>query len=200
MIHRVFKVGVAGAHSTGKTSFLHELDNALAAKGLAVTRVRSLASEAKELGFPILRQHTFNSATWIATRGIALELEAERAADVVLVDRPVPDAVGYLTAALRSRAASLSQNEADYLSTLVKIHVPTYKVLLMTEIDPSIPVDTTKERDLDPVFRQMAEAGIKEAFSQAGADPQILRSDNRDEVICSVLRRIEDHVRSLARR
>jgi len=123
-----------------------------------------------------------------------MELEAERAADVVLVDRPLPDAIGYLTAALRSRAESLLQSESDYLNTLARIHVPTYNVLIMTEIDASTPLDTSKQRDTDLLFRQMAQVGIAEALKNAGVQPQILRLDNRNEVVRGVLQQIDEHL------
>ncbi|MGH3923755.1 MAG: AAA family ATPase, partial [Pseudonocardiaceae bacterium] len=102
MSHAV-KIAVTGTHSTGKTTFLAALDRALTELGYAVAKVADLAEEAAERGFPILHRHTPHSTLWIMARGIALELEAALWADVVLVDRPVPDALGYYHAALTYR-------------------------------------------------------------------------------------------------
>ena len=111
------KLGVAGTHSTGKSTLVEALASALRERGLRVGRVADLATSARDLGFPILRDHTFESTLWIMTRGIAAELEAALRVDVVLVDRPALDALGYFWAALAYRRAKLDpvvcQNSAD---------------------------------------------------------------------------------------
>lgn len=180
---KAFKLGIAGTHSTGKSTLLEAIKVHLEESKLKVGRVSDLASEAKDLGFPILREHTFESTAWIMSRGITLELQAERESDVVLVDRPIPDALGYLIAALRSRGAALDDAEDGYLRTLVKIHTPTYHMLLVTEADPGMAIDATKPRDHDQAFRQMAEVGIRDAFASASVSPRVVRFADRDEVI-----------------
>src|SRR5437899_994966 len=105
------KLAIAGSHSTGKTSLLQSVERVLRSEGYRVTRVSDLAVEARDHGFPILREHTSASTLWIMTRGITLELEAELNADVVLVDRPVADALGYLSAALKHRRSRLTEPE-----------------------------------------------------------------------------------------
>ena len=73
------KIGIAGAHSTGKSQFLARLRPLLEARGYRVTTTASIAAEAAGLGFPILSRHTFESTAWIMARGMQLELEgAER--------------------------------------------------------------------------------------------------------------------------
>ncbi|HEV7402652.1 MAG TPA: AAA family ATPase [Chthoniobacteraceae bacterium] len=112
------KLAISGTHSTGKTSLLQSVESVLRAEGYRVARVSDLATEARDHGFPILREHTFASTLWIMTRGITLELEAELNADVVLVDRPVADAMGYFSAALKHRGSSLNEPEERYLRML----------------------------------------------------------------------------------
>lgn len=160
------KVGIAGTHSTGKTTFVELLEDWLTKMDYRVIRVNDLAKDARDIGFPILRDHTFSSTLWIMTRCITLELEASLNADIVLVDRPVPDALGYLFAALESRNETLSHTEHCYLIDLVKHHSKTYNVIFKTVLDSSMPIGTNKPRDHDPEFRFLASSGIDKVFSE----------------------------------
>jgi hypothetical protein len=150
----------------------------LEARELKVGQVGGLATQARRQGFPVLRGHTFESTLWIIATGIKSELEESRGCHVLLVDRPVTDAFGYLLAALESRAESISAGEEEYVGALVRLHSGWYDVLLMTEIDPDLGIDTSKERDMDESFRRLAAAGIREAFRRAGISPE--RVDCRD--------------------
>src|SRR5688572_12177198 len=105
------KIGIAGTHSTGKTTILEFVGQKLQEAGFSTARVSDLASAARDAGFPILREHTFSSTLWIISRGICEELAAALKCDVILVDRPAPDALGYLYAALEHRGVSLPAAE-----------------------------------------------------------------------------------------
>jgi hypothetical protein len=159
------KIAIAGTHSTGKTTLLERVECQLRKQGYTVARVGDLAVEAREHGFPILREHTFTSTLWIMARGISLELENSLSSDIVLVDRPVPDALGYLMAALKFRNQHLTEFEADYLETLVKQHARTYRRIFKTSIDNTKPIDDTKVRDMDPIFRSDVAAALDSVFS-----------------------------------
>ncbi len=76
MIRRPVKIGVAGTHSTGKSSFLEALGPALQELGLSAIAIGGLAERAKALGFPILAGHTFDSTLWIVAEGLRQEAEA----------------------------------------------------------------------------------------------------------------------------
>jgi hypothetical protein len=162
---RSVRIGVAGTHSTGKTTLLRRTARELQKRGYFVATVSDLASKAKDAGFPILREHTFESTLWIISRGIARELESELTAEVVLVDRPVPDALGYLLAALRFRNESLPPDQKRYLETLISLHSATYALLFKTEIDVTKGVSVEKVRDTDCQFRKLAANGIDRVFS-----------------------------------
>jgi nucleoside-triphosphatase THEP1 len=69
-------IGVAGTHSTGKTTFLHRVQSELERSGRRVETVGQIAARARVVGFPILDQHTAASTLWVITRGISEELEA----------------------------------------------------------------------------------------------------------------------------
>jgi len=178
-----FKLAIAGSHSTGKTSLLQSVESVLRGEGYRVTRVSDLAVEARDLGFPILREHTFASTLWIVTRGITLELEAELNADVVLVDRPVADAMGYLSAALKYRSSKLTEPEEGYLRMLVKHHSATYRRIFKTTIDAKKPIDANKVRDMDPHYRSEVDEALENVFTgyeipfeALNIDPDIARN------------------------
>lgn len=86
-------IAVAGTHSTGKSSFLKEVEARLNAHGLRVARVVDTASRARDAGFPILRDHVYEGTLWIMAEGLRQEMEAALKSDVVLVDRPPLDAL-----------------------------------------------------------------------------------------------------------
>jgi hypothetical protein len=104
------------------------------------------------------------------TTGISRELEASLAADVVLVDRPVPDALGYYRAALAYREEACPEHWADYLFTLAKHHAGTYDLIFNTRLDPTIPLGTNKPRDPDGRFRTMAAHGIADVLGELELD------------------------------
>ena len=158
------KFGVAGTHSTGKSTLVAALDEALTMRGFCVGRVADLATAARDHGFPILRDHTFESTLWIMSRGISNQLVVGLAADIVLVDRPALDAVGYLWAALQHRKETLSQAQEHYLLTLAANDAATYSVLCRTELNPKVPLGP--DRDKDPAFRVAAGQQIAEVFSR----------------------------------
>jgi len=100
-------IAVAGTHSTGKSTFLGAVRSALEKEGMVVGSVSDKASDCRSAGFEILHKHTFESTLWIMSSVIQGELEAGLSADVVLVDRPVPDALGYLEAALEPQHSAI---------------------------------------------------------------------------------------------
>ena len=160
------KIGIAGTHSTGKTTFLNDLQSRSENIGLRVNRVSDIGSQAAAAGFPILRDHTFESTFWIMSQGAANELKAALDCDVLLVDRPVPDALGYLNAAIRWRGASLPVWQASLLMEFARGYTQTYDLLMKTVLDGTIPLGTAKERDDDLAFRIMVAEEMDGVFSQ----------------------------------
>lgn len=171
------KIGVAGTHSTGKTTLLDFVAKRLAEAGYSTKRVSDLASAARDAGFPILRDHTFASTLWIMSRGISEELAAALRCDVLLVDRPVPDALGYLFAALSHRDETIPEVEMDYLRTLTRLHGRTYDALFKTQPDPTRGIADDKVRDKDAQFRALAADGIDRVFAELGLPSVLLPVD-----------------------
>ena len=178
------KVAVAGTHSTGKSTFLNLVSDRLRQCGLSVVRVGDLALQARSLGFPILAAHTFESTLWIMVEGIRRELEAGLASDVVLVDRPVLDALGYLQAALRSRGATLTQEQRRMLRGVVRGHMPSYGMTFVTALDASVPLGDG--RDSDAEFRRIVAERIKALARRMACSPVTLRREDVPEAVDAV--------------
>lgn len=155
-------IGVAGTHSTGKSTFIDELKARAMERGITVEIISDLASRCQHLGFKILLDHTFESTLWIICSVIRAELEAELKADLVLVDRPVPDALGYLEAALETKGRSITEEQREYLYGLARSHTPRYSLLFKTELDASIPLG--EGRDTNEEYRVSAGKCISRAL------------------------------------
>lgn len=157
-------IGIAGTHSTGKSTFLDGIEMQAKEIGISVARISDTATKCKDIGFPILEEHTFESTLWIVASVIKAELEAELSADLVLVDRPLPDALGYLEAALKSSGRSITNDQHNYLYNLVKHHISRYDLLLKTTLDESIPIG--EGRDSNMKFRCDAALQINKVFDE----------------------------------
>lgn len=117
-------IAFTGTHSTGKSTFVDDLTDIAEKQGLRVGKVKDNASECAKAGFPILRDHTFSSTLWIMTTVIREEQHESLSADLVIVDRPVSDAIGYLEAALAVTGRNVPPEDLDYLYALAKLHAP----------------------------------------------------------------------------
>jgi hypothetical protein len=186
------KIGLSGAHSTGKTTFLNELEIILKKNKYSVFRVDEIAVLAKNKGFSILREHDWESTFWIVVQGISAELEAARKADVVLVDRAVPDALGYLRAALITRNTTLPKWQVDILEPLIKNYSITYNFLIKTKIDVTIPIENDNRRDTDPIFRNLVDNKIDEVFSELSIPFWYLSTNNKQLILKKIIAKITE--------
>lgn len=181
-----FKIGVAGSHSTGKTTFVAKMRNAIEGAGLRVGRVNDLATRALELGFPILRNHTYESTLWIMAECMRQEAELSLRADVILVDRPVLDALGYLKAALSVSGRGIEFRRLDALERIAALHSSDYDVLVVTSLDPTIPMGSG--RDDDEVFRRAAAEAVDDVIARNRPDALVLTSENSNEIAHAVMK------------
>lgn len=194
MSKRKVKVGIAGTHSTGKSTFLTRLDSVLSAEGISVGRVADLAKAARERGFPILTDHNFESTAWIMAEGMRQEAEAALSNEAILVDRPVFDALGYLYAALEISGRSLPARQLDELRSIAVAHAGDYDVLVMTQLDPAISLGAG--RDKNHQFRVAAGDKIRVIAEETALQAVILTSANGDEVLKQVLTSVRRHLAS----
>lgn len=178
------KIAVAGTHSTGKSTFLSELRRRIESEEVVVGRVSDLATKARDLGFPILSEHTFESTMWIIAEGVRNELELGLHSDVVLVDRPVLDAVGYLDAALKRRGEELVAWQRKTLDRFVQDYTNSYAITVVTELDSSVEIGP--DRDDDGTFRVQAGIEIERISCALGRIDHRLSLRDRSRVVDAV--------------
>lgn len=186
---RSFKIAVAGTHSTGKSTFLTSVRTALEHRGARVESVHYSAVEAQSLGFPILADHTFDSTVWLMARTMGLEAEAALKAEVILIDRPVPDAFGYLLAALRYTRRSLEPGQYERLDAICKAWAGEYNLVFLTHMDPAIPLGAG--RDPDPTFRSIAELAITEVIDGLFPHRHIIDNERVDQALAVAIAAFE---------
>jgi deoxyadenosine/deoxycytidine kinase len=182
-------IGIAGTHSTGKSTLVKRVAEEAKNRGISVQVVSDTATKARDAGFPILKNHTFESTLWIMTSVIKAELEAALKADLVLVDRPVPDAMGYLDAALEATSRSITSDERAYLENLTKLHSSRYALLLKTRLDETIELGV--DRDPDLIFRKEADRKIDsvlERLALPALNPNLPEATERLQAIVNGLR------------
>lgn len=126
---------------------------------------------------------------------IRAELHAALNAELVLVDRPVPDALGYLEAALEATGRSIEPAQREYLYKLAELHMPRYSLLFKTELDPSIPLGPDRDPDLQ--FRTSAGQWISRALSTLNASSRNPADEEAAQAVEEVLAAI---VRSKVRK
>lgn len=169
-------IGAAGTHSTGKTSFCDSLEKQLLAKGIRVARVPSFGKEAAAKGIPLLHNHTYQSTLWIIERTIEAQLDAEKKGDVVLVDRPVPDALAYLRAAMEFRSECPDPSKISEIEEMVQKELLRYDFLFATVLDQSIPLGQGRDSDLR--FRALVAKHLDQVLQDLNASHQKLSTKN----------------------
>jgi len=176
-------IAVVGTHSTGKSTFLARLAHELRRTGLQVSTVADLGEQAQRMGLPILWNHTWTSTLWIMTRGISNELEAWLHGDVVLVDRAVPDALGYYRAALHYRGETPDPEGWEYLHAVARAHSDRYHLIFRTQLDPDIPLGTNKPRDGNQEFRALADHHVGVVLNELALPWLPLASDAHEPAL-----------------
>lgn len=159
-------IAITGTHSTGKTTFANHLKELCKERELRVAIVKDNAQACKDEGFGILKHHTFESTLWIMATVIREEQKASLNSDVVIVDRAVSDAIGYLEAALATSRRSITQDQRNYLISLAKLHAPRYQLLYKTILDEDI--ELGQGRDPDLAFRKDVDRRIDQVIADLG--------------------------------
>ncbi|MGH4019755.1 MAG: AAA family ATPase [Pseudonocardiaceae bacterium] len=186
-LDRPVTIAVLGTRSTGKSTFLARLAHELRLQDIQVATVADLGEQAQRIGLPILFNHTFTSTLWIITRGISNELEAWLHADVVLVDRAVPDALGYYRAALAYRGEEPDVASVTHLESLVEAHSGHYDLMLRTTLDPGMPVGGSKPRDSNSDFRVLADHYVNRVLHEMRLPHELLPADGYDHALARAL-------------
>lgn len=182
-VEKPVTIAVLGTHSTGKSTFLARLAHDLRRRHIAVGTVADLGEAAQRIGLPILFNHTWLSTLWIMSRGISEEMEAWLHSDVVLIDRPVPDALGYYRAALEYRREKPDPAQVAKLEALVHNHSERYDLMFRTTLDPTIPLGDNKVRDNDSEFRVLADRHVGDVLHDLDLPHELLTADGHDTAL-----------------
>lgn len=165
-------VGVTGTHSTGKSTFCADLRQSLEQHDIRVASIPSFGRRAHNLGIPILANHTYDSTMWFIDQTLEAQQAAIVDADVVLVDRPIIDALAYWNAAIAYRGATAADHEIDAIQSLMRNHCQAYNVLVATRLDVSVPLGP--DRDGDLVFRQSVDSHLHRLLAGLQLQHQLL--------------------------
>ncbi|MBF6210166.1 AAA family ATPase [Nocardia puris] len=184
---RPVTVAITGTHSTGKTTFLTRLADRLRRDRVNVAVVSDLGAQAQQLGLPILYNHTWASTLWIITRGISNEIQSWTTADVVLIDRAVPDALAYYEAALDYRDRRADPHRIQHLEDLIANHNCNYDLVLRTVLDNRLPLGLAKPRDTDMEFRALADQHVEKVLTRLDIEHDLLPAEGHDRVLVKAL-------------
>jgi hypothetical protein len=179
-------IGVAGTHSTGKSTFCNELKVMLEANGIDVASIQSFGKLAAQNRIPILTEHTYDSTMWFIER----TLEAQQAAtcSVVLVDRPVIDALAYWNAAVEYRQAFVCPIELTKVCTAVSVSLPHYSTTLATKLDDSIPIGTGRDKDQN--FRRSVDLYLHRLLNDFSVIHEQLYPQTKERLLSSLCTQI----------
>ena len=183
------KIAVAGTHSTGKSTFIANLHRELRDREVSAECVHPSARRAMELGFPILSGQTFESTAWMMAQTIQLEMDAALRSNIVLVDRPVPDALGYLLGALRHTGRVIEEERLNRLDAICASWIQEYHLVIVTELDPSMPL--AADRDTDYEFRIAAGKAIREVVSRMTSQHLVLRRGEEESALAAAIETVE---------
>lgn len=152
------RIGVMGAHSTGKTMLLKRIEMELRGHAIPVARTGKLGKRAALVPLPKMQQHTAASTEWVIAQGIADEIAAAarpgaEPVQVVLADRAAWDALAYFHAAHEWRQEPTPRLERERLRLLASTQGPKYDLLLATVLDHSLPVED--KHDYDARYRAL---------------------------------------------
>jgi hypothetical protein len=90
--------------------------------------------------------------------GIRRETLASLSNEVILVDRAVIDALGYLNAALHVTQRPSQERRRTILEDMARAYCRDYDLLVVTVLDTTVPLGSG--RDQDEVFRRTADQEI----------------------------------------
>ncbi|MFI1092708.1 AAA family ATPase [Streptomyces sp. NPDC020917] len=174
------RIGITGAHSTGKTMLLRRIEMELRAEGIRVARTGWVGKRAAGLGLPKREQHTAASTEWAIAQGIADEIGAAQSADVVLADCAVVDALACWHAAVEFRGEILDPGDDERMRLLAATQHAKYDLLLATVLDPAAPVEP-KRHAYDSRYRELVDRHVHGLLAEQDIEHLRVTHDPHDE-------------------
>ena len=114
------------------------------------------------------------------------EVVASLKSEVILVDRPVPDALGYLVAALEYTDRRLDNVRLERLEGICTSWVGEYDLLFLTKLDESVPLATGRESD--EVFRTFVGEAIGKVVGRVAPEHKVLRRGREKDALALAMR------------
>ncbi len=146
------KIGVFGAHGTGKTTRVNDLANEYD----PFINLTIIQETARKCPYPINKQMSIDSQRWILAEQISAEHQAAQGADVIICDRTVLDPVVYGIWAGRHTSDLERQVAwsvwADRAQSFVMDWIKTYDELYFCRPNGTPPA-ADGFRDTDPTFQ-----------------------------------------------
>ncbi|GKW36715.1 MULTISPECIES: AAA family ATPase [Pectobacterium] len=191
---RKFLIGIAGTHSTGKSSFCNILSESLLSIGVKVSKVPSFGKLALELGIPLLRDHTFESTLWFINKTLEAKENAMRNSHVVIVERPEIDSFAYWKAAIDYNKKDWIPEEREKIQSLVLENTKDYTHFFATKLNPLIPL--APGRDDDVKFRKSVDFHLHQLTQSLPNKITILRSDEHENTLLKLYDEITTALRT----
>jgi nicotinamide riboside kinase len=145
----MLKVIVTGAFSTGKTTLVGSLADALIGSGITVARLPDVA---RNCPVTLNSDQTDDASLWLLTTQISREIAAAFGMEqVLLCDRGVPDVLAHHLV-VRERDG---EGRVALLDRFLDIWLETYDLILLSRVDESVPIMSDGLRDGDAAYRTM---------------------------------------------
>jgi hypothetical protein len=177
-------IGVAGTHSTGKSTFCSDLKASVELKGIRVATIPSFGALAVQKKIPLLTQHTYDSTMWFIERTLEAEQIARANAEVVLVDRPIIDAVAYWNAALAYRGSNAAAYELKVIDDLMLNHCSNCTTVIATKLDTSFVLGPG--RDTDAGFRESVDTHLHKLLGRHSIQHRVLSPTVREALLAEL--------------
>lgn len=143
----MLKVIVTGAFSTGKSTLVAGLREALTTRGIKVAQIPDVA---RNCPVPLNTEQTDDASIWLLLTQISREIAAAVGPEqVMLCDRGVPDVLAHYE---EVRGRSL-EGRLPLLDPFLASWLQTYDVILFSRVDNSVPIEADGLRSEDPAFR-----------------------------------------------
>ena len=92
-----------------------------------------------------------------------------------------PDVTAYYRAALKSRNEVIKPEDEQCLLGIARSFLGTYRMIIKTVVDSSVPISHGKKRDHDAAFRDLADKEIDQLYKELGMNP--IRLEMRDHKV-----------------
>jgi len=168
----VYKIGLVGSHSVGKTALMSSIESKLKQRGIEAKRIEEVSTKAQEIGLPINLETTLEAQLWILHTHFARELLYSKHSpnrpnyDVLICDRG-PDNYCYLE-------NKVGRNQPALNMTLDHLDMFPYDRIYLLPITESKIVKGTGTRALDKKFQLEMDQNIREFLQEYKIEHQEL--------------------------